>query len=1605
MGHIIKNKIIRRCLKVLLGIFIFIILIPVLLYVPPVQRFVVDFALKEVNKSGAMKISVADFRLRWPLDLDIKDLVITEASGDTMVKAGSARVDVALMPLLKLDINASADLSEVDYRLGGPDSTMFLTARIDRFHLDPSSYNLATSGINVSKAVLDGGDVSLFFNGTDTTATPTDSASAMAMVIKAGELELKNLRYTMAMLPVIDSLGTVIPYATLRNGLVDMGARRIHASLLAVDSITATYLTPSAEYLSTHVADTVPTDTVTTPSSEMWVITGDSIRLTGQSATYAMRGAVPQPGLDMNYLQASDIEIRVDSFYNRGAEITVPLTRLKATERCGVKLDASGRFSMDSTMMRAENFDISTLFSTIKLSAAMGMGDLVSNPDLPINVDADATVGIPDIELIMPSMKPMLKNIPRYNDLKLVAEARGTMGDLTIGELSAALPGYLSILADGNVENAMNPDKLSGDIKIKGRINNVNFIKPTLLEARLAKQVNIPPTTINGNVRMRNGVIAGNMKAATGGGDILLDAMFNGKAERYDAVLDLREFPINSIMPEAQFGKISAHAEADGKGFDIYSPRTSLRADINLESLEYGGELYTDISASARLDSGHIEAGLKSANPNAYADLTLTGTVAPDDFDIAFNGDVRNIDLQGLKMSETLAKGSFSIEGTGHIMPGKNLYVADVAVNNLNWEMPDMQLATPAVNLDLNSTDSITLATLTNESLRAEFVGQGGIDSIATKFGLAMDILSRGLEAKQVDIDSIHRQLPHFALGITGGANSLLTDVLSPSKAAIDTLSFTARNDSLISLNGFMNKMQFGETKIDTVTVSALQHGRYLIYRAEMNNRPGTFDEFAHVRAIGFIANQNLALYVNQQNIKNETGYKLGFNLSAIDSILTLRLVPLQPVIGYRDWTLNADNFITYNMLSRHIDANLDLEGGNSSLKIFTHHDENHSGDVEQEDVTVKASGIQLADWLALSPFAPPVNGVAGADINVGWNPETKSISGNGKVTLDNLTYGRDRVGSFLLDVGLSTNASGVINASTSLMVDSVKVITAIGALNDSTATNPFMLDFSMIRFPLDIVNPFLPEGVARLSGMLNGQMDVTGTLAKPIFNGSIDFDTTSVFVNMIGTAINFPEEKIPVDSNVIIFDGYDITGKNKNPLTINGTIDINNLISPAINLTANARDMQIIGSERNKNSDIYGKAFIDLDASVKGNLDFMAVNADINLLEGSDVTYVMTTAANTITAGSANEDMVKFVQFSDTASINDADTIARTGMAMMLNAEVTISEGTTINVDISAGGKDKAQIKGSGNLTFAMSPFSDMTLTGRYNIGSGFVRYTPPLMSQKLFEFIDNSYVAFNGDIMNPTLNIHARETLKANVTEEGQNSRLVNFLITLNVTNTLANMNVSFDLATNDDISIQNELETMSPEQRANQAMNLLLYNVYTGPGTKASANLAGNPLFSFLSSQLNSWAANNIKGVDISFGIDQYESIYEGASSTTTSYSYKVSKTLFNDRVKIVVGGNYSTDSNMDENFSENLINDISFEYMLNRSGSMYLRLFRHVGYESILEGEVIQTGVGFVYKRKMTHFRDLFRLPGRKKKSQPENAAEAVTTKTDDNESAE
>lgn len=227
--------------------------------------------------------------------------------------------------------------------------------------------------------------------------------------------------------------------------------------------------------------------------------------------------------------------------------------------------------------------------------------------------------------------------------------------------------------------------------------------------------------------------------------------------------------------------------------------------------------------------------------------------------------------------------------------------------------------------------------------------------------------------------------------------------------------------------------------------------------------------------------------------------------------------------------------------------------------------------------------------------------------------------------------------------------------------------------------------------------------------------------------------------------------------------------------------------------------------------------------------------------------------------------------------------------------------------------------------------------------------------------------------------MNITAVETVRTSVTaDDGQgSSRPVNFNISINIRNTLENLSVTFDLSAPEDLTIQNQLSSLTAEQRATQAMSLLVYNTYSGPGTTAKVNSA-NPLNSFIEKELNQWASNSLKGVDLSFGIDTYDDAASGGVNSRTDYSYQLSKSLFNNRVKAVIGGKFSTDADPTENLKENLIDDVALEYQLTKRDNMFLKIFRHTGYESILEGEITETGVGFVIRKKMLKLGDLFRI---------------------------
>ncbi len=1573
MSRNIAHKILRASLWIMLGVVALALLIPALLYIPFIQDFAVNIATEQVAKSTGMKVQIGKLRLGFPLKLNVDDATVIQANGDTMLISKHLAVDMKLMPLLRGDVQvAGATLDNAYYQMGNSDSIMWIRADINHADIEDSNINLKKSDILLSRVDINGVNIRLRMLN-DTTVAPVDTAKTTPWNIHADMIRVSDMTYSMMMEQLIDSLGCKVDMMQLYDGTVDMGLKKIHGRSLRVDSVSATYLYPA-------ITDTVTSgaaDTIVAPDAEMWAITADTLRLTSKYALYAQTGVKPAPGFDPAYIQGSDIVIEVDSFYNKGTSITVPIKRISALERCGILLNADGTFSMDGKTMKASRFSIETMKSNLLFSAEMGIGDLMTDTSLPLAIKGSGRMDPTEIAMAFPDMKQMLGAM---KPLSFSTDIEGTSGELNVYNLNLIMPGITRIDAEGVVYNPFIPEKIGGELTLDGSLSTITDKQFSFLPVKA-----VPALRVNGDITYHPGIASGDIAVTTRQGRLAANGHWVGRKESYNAMLTLDRFPVDAFMPELGIGEITADLKVDGKGYNPMAKTSFVDADINLESVIYQKKEYRDIILDASLHDGGAIGTLISNNHDADGTVAFDATLNGDSVKWNMTGNLRNVNLYALNLADTVNEGRFELTTSGKYNVSTRNIDARADIDGLHWKMPGIVIdnASP-ISLTLLSRADEMDAELANGDMKLRATSPNSLFTFINGMNAGLNEALAQKDSMRINIGALSQAFPRMDMLLEMGQNNVAANYLKKSSdITFRHLLFAAHNDSLLSLNANITRFNMTSTRLDTISLNAIQHGQYLVYRASINNRPGTFDDFAHVTLNGFAGSNRIAAYMRQENIKGEKGFNLGLSAMIADSVITMKLVPHQPTIAYKSWTVNDNNYISFDLVTKHFDADLALSNDKSYLKIFTEHPYNniledsighhHEHPEIQEDLVVQLSQIHLQDWLSINPFAPPVKGDISADMRVRY--DNNVLTAKGDIQLEDLYYGRERVGTFGLDVDVASSLGGKLMADVTLMVDSVKTITASGVLNDTTSSSPFLLDFNMIKFPLRVVNPFIPQGMAKLSGTLNGQMKISGDMAKPVFDGFLDFDSTDVMVKMLGTSFAFSEEKIPVDSNMIQFNDFTIKGHNGNPLFVNGSVDINDLANVVLDLGFRANNIQVVNSDRPKGADVFGKAFLDIDATAKGNMSFLCVGADMTVLAGTNVTYVVTQADQTLTS-QATSDMVHFVQFNDTLQTEASDSITSTAMALNLDARLHIEEGSTINVYLSPNGSNRAQVLPSGDLTYTMSALNGDRVTGRININGGFVRYTPPFMSEKNFKFQDGSYIAFNGDMLNPTLNIKAVDDIRANVTQSGQNSRLVNFDIILSVSNTLQDMDVSFDLSTNDDITVQNELASMSQEQRANQAMNLLLYNVYTGADTKASANLSGNPLYSFLTSKLNTWAANNIRGVDISFGIDQYDKTLDGATSTTTSYSYRVSKTLFNDRFKIVVGGNYSTDANSDENLSQNLINDVSFEYMLNRSGSMYIRVFRHTGYESILEGEITQTGVGFVLKRKLNSLWELF-----------------------------
>ena len=1557
------------------GILGMVAALPFAAYIPWVQNKAADLAAEYASEKTGMDISVGDVRVKFPLDVTATDVQVIDQNGDTLFKADEVKANVKPKPLIdkKVEVD-NASLKGAKSQIKTDDGSMDLDVDVDDAKIDKAKVDLNNNKVDVGNAALKGGKAKMSYKPEKKKPDP-DKEPSKPWKVNANKVTADDVDFKMDMKPTVDKLDAKVGHAEAKDVKVDTGNQTVDVGELDVEKADVNYQHPSEKDAKQYRKDhPMPKETPKKQEDDKpWKVNAGKVRVKDSKGKYSQTGKKPnKPGttLDPDNIEVEDVNADIDNFEYDGENLKVPVKHLSGKERSGLQVkDASGTVNKNKNGLDLNDVKLKTKGSDIKMNAHVDQDMLDGKPNGKATIDTDSKIDLNEVEKLVPEARKALKDIPHNKPVRVKAKARGNEKRVDIHSLDADVPGIGRVKGKGTIYNPTDMDRMKADLDTE-----VDLRDPSVLNKMLGlKDVKLPPMKMSGKINKEGCKwVARNLRVSTGGGTLRGDGYYDVCNENYDVDAAFNNFPVKSFLPDYDVRNLTGSINARGHGFDFTDcGSTWTDATVNLASVRYNGTHYGNLKARGKLRGGYADVYAQSANRGCDLDVNAHGTICNDHYVFTADGNVRDLDLKRLGMYDGQCNGSTRLHAEGDINLRTQEWDADLTLNDLDWRLDSNLLVADEARASLYSTPWQTCFTFENEDNYAHLNAPSGIMPLIEDFQRTAQEVQRQYKDRWLDVERLKAPMPRFDFDMHMGADGIVQRYVQQHEMDFRHISCEINRDSTLTINGRALGISSGTTNIDTITINAHElNNTYLAFNAHMGNRPGTWDEFARVDIEGGLKGHAIDFMFHQQNIKGETGYRLGCNANLAEDQVKMRLFGKDPVIGYRNWTFNDDNYVNVDYRSRMIDANLHLKSDSSSLELFT---TRIPGD-STENILLNIDNLRLEEWTRIVPMLGRTSGTLNANIDVNW--DGTNADGDGTIDIKDFYYNGKHEGDVTLNADFDLDpATATTRLTADLILDGKQSLVIEGSLNDANADSPFNMTAQFNRFPLVRANAFIPGDYIWLDGYAVGNMDISGSLDNPRVNGYLVADSATLNLPRYGSSLKFANDRIPVEDNVITFNNYRLTGANRSPVIINGTVDLRDMNNMAIDLRAQGREVQFMNSDQDEYTQLFGKGLADIDATVKSYGNIMSVRANATLLNGSNITYVMKDDISQLSTA-VDENMVTFTDFNDTSGKQTILVTASGGSATDIQANIQVDEGAKINVFLSEDGQNRATIDGSGRLKYSVDFAGRNNLTGSYVISSGNLRYTPPLISQKNFNIASGSTISWTGDMLNPQLNLKGTERLKTSVSTEKEGARPVGFVIEATVGGTLSNIDLQFDLSCEGDIAVQNELQSMSDNQRSQAAINLLLYNTYSGTNSAGNINnlTASTALFSFLQSKLNAWAAKTLPGVDLSFGINQYQGARAGG--TETSYSYRLAKSLFNDRFKIVVGGEYSTDAAEAEHIADRLFNDVSLEYYLNDNASRYLKLFRHASYENVLEGQVTETGIAYVLKRKLTNLKNLF-----------------------------
>ncbi len=1268
--------------------------------------------------------------------------------------------------------------------------------------------------------------------------------------------------------------------------------------------------------------------------------------LSGTSASYDTGAAKPVEGFDASHIAVRDVSIGLDSLLYKGRDMKAVIREFTMNERSGLSVTSlTGRAFSNDSIISVPGLKLQTPHSEIDLSAHT-YWELVNIPTTGrLSANLNAYIGKEDVMLFTGGLPDSFKEAYPFRPLVIRAGTDGNLKEMQISRFTADLPGAFSLEGGGILENLADSITRSGTIGLKMKTQNLNFL--TGLSGEVPNGTLVIPDSMNlvAQVDIKGPEYKANLHLKEGQGAMNVNAALNTATEVYKADLKIDNLQLHHFLPKDSIYELSLSAAADGRGLDVMSYRSYAKLDLALDRLHY---------AQYHLSNVHLTGALKGAL--VTANLTSDNELLKMTTDAEYN------------LAHSYPDGKVTVD------------VIRLDLHELGL-MPEPMKRPLAFNLSAEARQNRVFTHFISGDMKLNLSARSGVNPLISQSIRFVDVLMKQIDEKELNHAELRKALPTAVLSFSAGKENPLAYFLATKNISYHeaSMKFGTAPDWGINGKAAVHALKVDTLQLDTVFFTVKQDTTLMKLRAGVINGPKNPQFSFSTTLTGEIRDRDAELLVDYKNGKGETGVLLGVNARPLfegqgkGNGIAFTLIPEKPIVAFQQFHFNENHNWIYLHKNMRVYANVDM-WDEEGMGFRVH---SMQGDtVSLQNIDVEIRRIRLQEITSVLPYFPEVTGLFSLEAH--YIQTEKDLQLSAEASIDELTYERQRIGDIALGATWLPGEQGKQYLNAYLNHDQMEVLVADGKLLPTrTGKDSLEVNTTLEHFPLRVANAFIPDQMVTLSGDMDGNLNITGSTEQPLINGELVLDSVAVFSSQYGARFVFDNRPVQIKNNRLLFDKFAIYTTSKNPFTIDGYVDFRDMSRPMANLNMLAQNYTLLDAKRTRESLVYGKVFADFRATVKGPLDGLNMRGNVSLLGNTDVSYVLTDSPLTVQDRLGS--LVTFTSFSDTTTVvrQEVPTVSLGGldMAMMVHIDPSVR----VKVDLDASNDNRIELEGGGDLSMKYTPQGDLTLTGRYTLSGGLMKYALPVIAAKEFAIDDGSYVEWTGNPMDPMLNFKATDRIRASVSEgENGGSRMVNFDVSVVVKNRLDNLSFAFDVSAPEDATVQNELTAMGAEERGKQALYIMVMKTYlgTGPiggggGGLGKLNM-GSALTSVLSSQINS-LMGNLKNASLSVGVEDHDDSETG--SKRTDYSFRYSQRLFNNRFQIVIGGKVSQGENA-TNDAESFIDNISLEYRLDRTGTRYIRLFYDKNYESVLEGEITETGVGIVLRKKLDKLSELF-----------------------------